>query len=866
MRVRFLVFLVALVVASSLSAQRLPRTVLPSHYDLTFTPDFGNDSFDGDETIHVTVAVPLQEIVLHAVEIDFREVRVSSGGTTQTATVTLEPEREWARLRLDRPVNPGPATIHIRYRGVLNGSLTGLYLGVANGKKYASTQMEATYARQAFPSFDEPAMKATFAIAAIVDEGHTAISNGAVIADEKGPAPGKHTIRFATTRRMSTYLVALTVGDFRCDRSEADGIDIGICGTPDRVRLSQFATDATKAILPWFNEYYGIRYPFGKLDQTGVADFAAGAMENAGAILYRDGALFLDPSVATGDEMRGVSGIISHEIAHMWFGDLVTMRWWDDIWLNEGFATWVAPKPLAAWKPEWKVPLREVASGGYSMAADSLETSRRIRQDATTPEEIDELFDGIAYGKTAAVLRMIESYIGEDAMRRGISSYLTTHAWGNTTYHDFSESISKASDAPVTEILRTFVEQPGVPVLRATSRCENGKTQLVLAQERFYSNPAAKPAGEQTWAVPVCYRAGGERRCEVVREARQTLSIEGCAPVFLNADGRGYYITEHSMEMGDALLASIGVLTPAERLVLLRDEWNLVRSGRRSVDRYLRLAEAMRGEREPLVVGQLIGPFDTIRREIATGLDRTRFTVWVRQYLQPLAKELGWTPGPGESEERRELRAKVLLTLGIAGEDQEVLRQARKVLERELAGKTRLDPELHDAAVDLAAAGGDAKLYETYLKRMKNAATPSEQNRFRNALARFPQDALVRRTIELALSDQVRTQDAAGLIAATVRDNPGGPERSWSLVEQNWTRIEKKLPERMLGGILSSANELCDRPSLERVRAFYAAHPSPSAARTTAQSLERIQQCIAFRDAQASPLHKWLLEIAGGKL
>ena len=859
---RVLVTVLVLFAAVSSFAQRLPRTVLPNHYELTFAPDFATDRFDGDETIHVTVSQPVTEITLNAAAIEFGEVRIESGGRTQIATVKTAPEV--ATFTVAEPIAIGPGKIHIKYRGTLNKNLKGLYLGVSNGKKFASTQMEATDAREAFPSFDEPELKATFAITAIIDDGHVAISNGAQLSDTPGPAAGKHTVRFATTPRMSTYLVALTIGDFQCITDQADGIPLRICGTPDKIALGKYAMDAAKFILPWFNEYYGVRYPFGKLDHTGVADFRAGAMENAGAILYRDAALFLDEKTSTPEDMRGTASVISHETAHMWFGDIVTMRWWDDIWLNEGFATWATSKPLNAWRPEWKMALRNVNGIGQAISADSLRTSRQIRQQASTPDEIDELFDGIAYGKTAAVLRMIESFIGEDAMRRGISSYLQKYAFGNATFHDFSESIRQASSQPIDTILASYVEQPGVPVLRVSSACEGGETVLTVEQQRFFLEPGVE-SGDQRWTLPVCYGNGSSKKCEVIREPKTTLRASGCgAPLFLNAGGFGYYVTEHSKPMLEALTASIASasvasLGPAERIVLTRDEWNLTRAGRRPIGDYLALAEALRNEREPLVVNNVVGTFSTIRESIASDADRAALEKWIRAYLQPLVKRLGWTPKAGEPDEDRVLRSSALAALVDAGNDLAISREARKLLERDMAGKAPLDPTMRRTAIGLAAAAGDAKLYDAYLKEMKRAKTPDEYYNYFYGLASFRDPALIRRTLDFALSPEVKNQDAGGLIARAITASPEGREIGWTWVEQNWDRIQAKLPERMQGGVTATARVFCDRDSAARVKAFFDAHPVPSAARRNAQSLERIGQCVALRELQSPRLHEWVM-------
>ncbi|HET8773915.1 MAG TPA: M1 family aminopeptidase [Thermoanaerobaculia bacterium] len=848
---RALLFLLVLSLAAPAFAQRLPRTVLPYHYELTFAPDFATDRFDGEAVIHGVVSQPLKEIVLNALEIEFLETKIGA----QTATVTTEPEI--ARLTVAEPIPIGPVEIRIRYRGLLNDKLRGLYLGTAKGKKYASTQMEATDARSAFPSFDEPDMKATFSITAIVDQGHTAISNGAQLSDTPGPVAGKHTIRFATTPRMSTYLVALTIGDFQCIRDEADGIAFGICGTPDKMPLAKYAMEATKFIVPWFNQYYGVRYPFGKLDHIGVPDFRSGAMENAGAILYRDAILFLDENASTPDDMRGTAGTISHEVAHMWFGDLVTMRWWDDIWLNEGFASWATSKPLAAWRPDWKMPLRNVAGTAGAINADSLRASRRIRQQASTPDEIDELFDGIAYGKTAAVLRMIESLIGEEAMRQGISSYLKQYSFGNATFHDFSDSIRQASSQPVDAILASFVEQPGVPLLRVSSACEGGETVLTVEQQRFFLEANA-PSNDQRWTVPVCYSAGGERKCAILREPKHTIRTSGCgAPPFLNAGGSGYYVVEYSPAMLDALRASVASLGPAERIVLTRDEWNLVRAGRRPAGAFLALADALRGEREPFVVSNILNTFRPIRENIAADADRLALESWVRAYVQPLVKDLGYVSKANESHDDRILRELALSTLVESGGDLSVAREARKIVERDLV-KPALDPIARKTLLPLAAAAGDQALYERYLAAMRAAKTPDEYYNWFYSLVEFRDPALIRRTLEWALTPEVKNQDAGGLIGRVVTANRSGRDVAWTWIEQNWDRIAAKLPERMRGTVTSTARVFCDRESLARAKAFIDAHPVPPAARGNAQALERVAQCAALRDLQSASLHEWL--------
>ncbi len=477
--------------------------------------------------------------MLNAADITFHAVTIGSGAAAQKATVALDDKAQTAMLTVASPIAKGATEIHDAYSGILNDQLRGFYLSKTKVRNYAVTQFESTDARRAFPCFDEPSLKATFAVTLTIDRDDTAVSNGTVLSDTPGPLPTQHTLKFATSPKMSSYLVAMAVGDYKCVEGGADGIPIRICSTPEKKDLLHIALESAQEILKFYNRYYAIKYPFQKLDVLAVPDFAAGAMENTAAIFFRETDLLADAKTASVGTRKNIASILAHEMAHQWFGDLVTMAWWDDIWLNEGFATWMANKPLANAHPDWNVPVDEAQENQQALVLDSLTTTRPIHVDVTTPAQIDEAFDAITYQKGAAVLRMIESYVGADTFRKGVNAYLQAHAYGNATSEDFAKAIASSSGKPVERILPTFVNQPGVPLLDVSSSCTGGQTSVTLKQQRFFLDPALMQArSAERWQIPVCVKSGASRtehlrhhrRQHATLSARRSTARRGCSP------------------------------------------------------------------------------------------------------------------------------------------------------------------------------------------------------------------------------------------------------------------------------------------------------------------------------------------------
>ena len=865
---RIALALVLALATSPVSAQRLPAGATPEHYTLWFAPDLEHATFRGRAEITVRLDQPTTTIALNAAEITFGTVAIEAAGTTQTATVTTNEAAEAATFTVPTRMPAGPATIRITYTGLLNDKLRGFYLSKANGRNYAVSQMEATDARRAFPCFDEPAKKATFDIALMIDAADTAISNGRPISDTPGPEPGKHTVTFATTQKMSTYLVAMLVGDFVCREGASDGIAIRVCATPDKKALTAFALTAAEQQVTFFNDYFGIKYPFGKLDIIGVPDFAAGAMENAGAITFRERMLLVDEATASIAVRKSVASVIAHELAHQWFGNLVTMKWWDDIWLNEGFATWAANKPLAAWKPEWRMDVNAAEETQTALGLDALRSTRAIRTAVETPAEINEVFDPIAYEKTSGVLNMIEAYVGPQKFKEAVSSYLTRYSSSNAAGEDFWQEVTRVTEKPVNRIMKSFVDQPGSPMLSVHTSCVAGKTRVRVTQQRFVGAPAPKaaaPAGPQTWTLPVCVKtATGATTCQVVTKAAESFDAPGCGAAFVNADARGYYVTEYEPSAVAELARRTPPLTAPERISLLGDEWRMVRAGRHDIGVYLDLAAAFAGDETPGVLNDLAARVGFVRGTVADSAQHAAFDAWTRTVFTPALTAVGIDSRAGDSDDVLSRRAALLRLLGGVAGDAALQAKARTLAAGYLANPASIPPTLVSAVLQVAAAGGDATLYDQYLAKVRaSGSTPDEYYRFFGALPSFQNPALAQRTLAFALSDDVRSQDMPTLVSPLFGGANG--DAAWAFLRANWDAITRKLGTfQGLPNIVNGLGSFCSAARSAEIAAFFTAHPVAATARSLQQALERIDACAALDARQSPAFGTWLARTRTG--
>ncbi|HLF56268.1 MAG TPA: M1 family metallopeptidase, partial [Thermoanaerobaculia bacterium] len=623
--------------APETSPYRLTGEAIPNRYRIALDLDVAGGAFSGHETIELELTSPASSIRLHAVELEIPSARLRADGRTFDLAPRFDREHETVELAASETLPAGEAALELSFRGPLAAGLSGLYLSRDGERTVVATQMQATYARRAFPCFDEPALKAVFELEVELDAELTVVSNGALLREEPAGAGRKRAV-FGPSPRMSTYLVALAASRFDVVEGEADGVPIRVFVAPGKGEQGRWALEVALHSLRFYDRWYGIPYPFGKLDLVAIPSYEWGGMENTAAIYFRESVLLFDPATGSPDQRRRIAGLVAHEVAHQWFGDLVTTAWWDDIWLNEGFASWIQSKPVATLRAEWDRPDDDVAEAQEVMGLDALPTTRSIRGTAASPGEIKELFDGVAYTKGAAVIRMIEAYVGEEAFRRGVNAYLERHAWGNARSDDLWRAIAEVSGREVDRILPTFVERPGVPALAFATAAAPGGTRIEIRQERFFLTGDHGGSGE-LWRLPVCFRwadAAGvvTERCELLGERAGAWSVPGEVTWLVgNAGGRGYYRVAYTGEQLAALAGVAATLPAAERLALVHDAWAMVEANRAGVDDHLRLVERLDGERNRRVIELLIGTIAEVRRVLAAAADEAAFDIWTRARL-----------------------------------------------------------------------------------------------------------------------------------------------------------------------------------------------------------------------------------------
>ncbi len=844
-------------------AQRLPANVKPVHYALALAPNIKAAAFTGSETIDVTLAAPAKTITLNAIELQIASVTCAGQtGPAQTGIVSYDVDKQQATFTFPNVIPAGAASLKIAYSGILNDKLHGFYLSKTKARNYAVTQFESTDARRAFPSFDEPALKATFNLTLTIDKGDTAISNTPIVSDM--PAGASHTLVFAPTPKMSTYLVAFLVGDFACTSGQSEGVPIRVCSTPDKVKLTPFALGAAEHFLTYYDNYFGIKYPMQKLDLIAIPDFEAGAMENFGAITYRETDLLVDAKEGGANGRKHVASIVAHEMAHQWFGDMVTMQWWDNLWLNEGFATWMERKAPNDWHPEWNFPQDVADDLNDTLALDSLNTTRTIRARAETPAEIQEMFDAISYGKAGAVIGMVENWVGAEVFRQGVHNYLAAHLYANATAEDFWNAQTATSKLPVDKVMQSFVDKPGVPLLTFKTPEEAG---VPMNERRFFTSPTkidrdaeqAESVGGG-WTVPVCEKSAKTPVCTLVTGATAALEPAKGAPFFYaNAGEKGYYRVAYTPAQAQAITAVAETqLSVAERIGFVGDRWALTEAGQVPVGEFLDLALVLKRDPNPVVLGNMLGTIGHIRNRVADETDKAKLNALVRQQFGPVYAALGRDGNglAGGTTDQQQVRAELFGSLGQA-EDPDVLKHARQVTDDLFAGKTVTEPNIVDVSVELAAQNGDDALYDRILTVSENADDPGLQNEALEVLTRFREPVLIVRTLEYAVSGKVRNQDSWGVIAAELAQRSNA-ELAWAWTQKNWDRVKAQLTAASGGNLISATGSFCSVKERNEVSEFFRTHKVEASERALGKSLDEIDACVRLRELQEPKLKVWL--------
>ena len=850
----------------TLDPYRLPKHVVPLRYDLRLEPDLTAARFAGQETITLTVHQPISEIVLNAIELDITSAQIEGAtGSVRQATIVLDASLQRCHLTFTELLPPGIWKLAIAFRGTLNDKLRGFYRstykdehGVAHS--LAATQFEATDARRGFPCWDEPDFKAVFATTLVVDPMLTAVSNTTIASETH--AGGKKVVRFDDTIKMSTYLVAFIVGRIEPTKPVMVGqTPLRLWAVPGKGHLARFGQDIAAASLSFFESYYGMPYPGDKLDLLAIPDFASGAMENLGAITYRETALLVDQLSATHGELERVADVVAHENAHMWFGDLVTMSWWNGLWLNEAFATFMEMLAVDAWKPEWKRWDSFGVSRAAAFSVDGLCSTRPIEYPVQAPKDADAMFDVLTYEKGASVLRMLEQHIGPTVFRDGVRDYLRAHAYGNADTNDLWVSLGKIAKQPVPELMNGWIFQPGFPLVTATV---SPSSELTIRQQRFsyLSDEQSSPSKDQRWQIPLQMRitaAGktGTSRMLLTEKSTTVPLPHDWESVLINEGGHGFYRVRYASDMLSRLLnAGIDRLAVTERFNVINDAWATTVAGLMPLTDYLDLTARFTTERDKNVWAILIDSISFLNR-IITVEDRPALEAFVRGLVGPAVAELGWAPRSGESEGTKQLRGELIGAQGKLGNDPAIQDRAAELYRAYRNDAAAVDPNVVSALVAILAHTGDATRYDEFNERFRTASTPQEERRYLFSLAAFQPKALLERTLVRTVSGEIRTQDAPFLISA-ILGNVYGRELAWDFLKANWEKMDQLFPKqglrRMCGGIVSLATSELERD----VRDFFTARKIDLGGKTLDQYLEQLRIAVTVRERDSLALRTYL--------
>ena len=839
---------------------RLPTTIRPETYDVTLRVDPAAGTFEGSGKIAIAVGARTSSLTLHSIGHRFGPASVVVGGRRIAVTsIERNAKSESVTLHLAETIEPGRVRLELGWKGKIQSGLRGLYHA---DPKLAVTQLEAADARRVFPSFDEPEFKARWAVKVEAPEALTVLANGKRLGTQKLGDGFARTV-FATTRPLSSYLLAIGVGDLVSSRmTRAGKTEIRTWTVPGKQHLARYAQRTGRESILALQRYFGRRYPFGKLDQLAVPNFEAGAMENAGLVTYRETALLEDAKTSSVSSRKNIAETITHENAHQWFGNLVTMKWWDDLWLNESFATWMSNKIVDEQHPQFKMWHEFNRAREQAFTLDASSTTHPIHERVKNANEAR--FDVITYEKGGAVLRMLESWVGAKAFQQGIRGYIKQHAYGNATADDLWRSVQQASNQPILGVANKWIRQKGFPLVQVG---RDAAGRITLAQSRFFAEPGKRAAG--TWPVPMIVRyeddAGVHEERILFERSKMTLPPAKGRIKWISANGgaTGFYRVAYDRELAAGLAQNVDKLDAAERIGLLSDTLAVARSGRATVGDWLALAGKMRGTKDPDVLRELVRGVATIDKELVGASERGAFQGKVTAMLGPELERLGWGGGSGrrDVESVRLRRATLVALLGRVIKSPRLEAEAAVRVKRFLAGDTgALEPDLRAAAIGLAAASGDAALFDTYADRAANDPDPELKETFTTALAAFEAPALVAKAQAMLFDGKIPQQDTSVFVASLLA-NPAARGPVWTQMQRDWRGFSKRLegaPAVLSRVIRAFGNNLPGPVGEAEVRALLQAHTPKDQREVVDQVMDRMRVGLEFRTRAQPQLASWL--------
>jgi aminopeptidase N len=856
---------------------KLPKEVVPTDYSVRIVPDIDKLTFTGTETVKLNVRSAVRQLVLNALELKI-EAASLDGRELPASAIKTDTKSELLTLTLPSELPTGDHTLTLRFAGKINEQGQGLFYmryqehGSGAWKTMLGTQFEATDARRFFPCWDEPVFRARFQLNAVVPENWLAVSN-MPIESEKKIAGGKE-VRFAATPPMSSYLNVFVAGELDSIESRSGPTQLRVITTKGKAEAGRYALEATAQILQYYNDYFGVAYPLPKLDQIAIPGGFGGAMENWGGITYYESKLLFDPKISSAETKQDIYEVIAHEMAHQWFGDLVTMAWWDNLWLNEGFASWMGSKCTAHFNPQWEVwlrrefprdPSRRVGiAKEVAMEGDARSTTHPIQQSVATEAEANSAFDDITYKKGQSFLRMLESFLGDDPFREGIRRYMAAHIYSNTTTADLWNALSEASGKPVGEIAAGWTEQPGFPVVKV-KREEGGNVSLT--QERFTVNFANAPPLE--WKIPLTYAVAGQR-AEASAQAGETPAtllmtrkfdtIHNVPPdraLKLNVNGAGNYRVEYDEPSWKLLLGALKNLDVEDRVNLLSDAWALVQANRAPVNLYFELVETLPASTELAEREQIIQVLDFINRLLSGSSEQKKFQGYARALLRPTFDAVGWKAKPDEQPATVSLRASVITALGNLN-DPQIIAACGERFKDFLSNPESVAPDLRPAIFSVVGRYADESTWnELHQLGLKTTSIEEKQNCY-DALANAIDPILVKKTLPIALTNELPTSRAVFLVLRVAHES-GHPDMAWDFARANMKALHAKTDAL---GANTFAPSLfiffSDNSRAQELRA-YAKNSLPAAsAPQVAKALDEIKFQSEFKKRLAVQLNTWI--------